>query len=108
FVVVSFCMAELYDVAITPNWVFITILTCFLLGVSSPPVAGGAVVCFAVLFRQLGIPEEAIGFALAINILFDFILTAVNIYCLDMELIRLSSSLKMLDKKVLREKESGI
>ena len=108
FVVVSFCMAELYDVAITPNWVFITILTCFLLGVSSPPVAGGAVVCFAVLFRQLGIPEEAIGFALAINILFDFILTAVNIYCLDMELIRLSSSLKMLNKKVLRDKESGI
>ena len=103
FVAVAFCMAEIYGVAITPNWLAITVLTCFLMGVSSPPVAGGAVVCFAVLFRQLGIPEEAIGFALAVNVLFDFILTAVNIYCLQMELIELSGSMQMLDEQTLRK-----
>ena len=103
FVAVSFCMAEIYGVAITPNWLTLVILTCFLMGVSSPPVAGGAVVCFAILFRQLGIPEEAIGFALTLNVLFDFILTAVNIYCLQMELTTLSGKLNMLDEETLRK-----
>ena len=102
FVAVSFCMAEIYGVSITPNWIAIVIRSCFLMGVSSPPVSGGAVVCFAILFRQLGIPEEAIGFALTLNVRFDFILTAVNIYCLQMELIGLSGKLDMLDVERLR------
>ena len=103
FVVVGFCMAEIYGVAITPNWLTAVVVICFLLGVSSPPVAGGAVVCFSVMFSQLGIPEEAVGLALALNVLFDFILTAVNIYCLQMELIGLSGSLNMLDENTLRK-----
>ena len=102
FITIGFCMAELYEVPISSNWLAVMILTGFLLAISAPPVAGGAAVCFAILFEQLGIPAEAIGFALAINVLFDFVLTAGNLFCLQMNLIGLSGSLNMLDRDALR------
>ena len=104
FVTIGFCFAELYDLPITINLAAVICLTCFLLSVSAPPVAGGSAVCFAILFEQLGIPGDAIGFALAMNVLMDFVLTAVNLYCLEVELTGISRALDMLDMDVLRAK----
>ena len=106
FITIGFCMAELYKVPISANWLAVMMLTGFLLSISAPPVAGGAAVCFAILFEQLGVPAEAIGFALAINVLFDFVLTAVNLFCLEMNLIGLSGSLNMLDRDALRSEKT--
>ena len=103
FVTICFCMAEIYGVPISPNWITVLILSCFLMCISSPPVPGGGLICISILFRQLGIPEEAVGFALTLEMLFDFIVTAISIYCLQMELIGLSGSLNMLNEDKLRE-----
>jgi len=77
------------------------------LSVATPPVAGGASVCLAVLFQQMAIPEDALGFAVAINVILGFLLTAVSLYCLQMELTRLAGSLDLLDKKVLQQNDKS-
>lgn len=107
YVILGFVMAEMYSVQITVGWVIILIVISFLLSVATPPVAGGASVCLAVLFQQMAIPEDALGFAVAINIILGFLLTAVSLYCLQMELTRLAGSLDLLDKKVLQQNEES-
>ena len=102
FVIVGFCMANMYDVPITVNWLTVIAFTALLLTISAPPVAGGAAVCMTILFEQLGIPSEAIGFALAMDVIMDFVMTAVCLYCLEMELTGLAGILGMLDKEKLR------
>ncbi|MBQ6075838.1 MAG: cation:dicarboxylase symporter family transporter [Lachnospiraceae bacterium] len=98
FLCIGFGVAELYGVPMDANWVLILIVTGILLSVSAPPVAGGTAVCFTILFRQLGVPEDAIGIALALNVFMDFPLTAVNLFTLQMELTDLAGSMKLLDR----------
>lgn len=107
FVMLGFCMADIYDVPVSLNWLAVCILTCFLLSLSAPPVPGGATICFAVLFSQLGIPADAIGLSLALNALLDYPLTGVNLYCLQMELVDIAGVLNLLDKERLRTNAAG-
>lgn len=55
-----------------------------------------------ILITQLGIPEEAIPIAIAVQMVLDFLATAVNIFCLQSELTELAGGLDMLDTKILR------
>lgn len=57
--------------------------------------------CYAILFEQLGIPNEAIGIALTINVILDFTMAGINQYCLQLEMTALAGSMDMLDKDVL-------
>lgn len=104
YVILGYIMAEMYDVPITISWLLILVFMSFLMSVSTPPVAGGSTVCLAIMFRHLGIPDDAIGFAIAINVILGFLLTAVSLYCLQMELIRLGGTLDLLDLKILRRR----
>ena len=54
------------------------------------------------LLTQLGIPEEAIGLAVAGNVILDFFMTSCGISCLQSELILASNRLGMLDIETLR------
>lgn len=56
------------------------------------------------LVVQLGLPAEAIAIAIAFNVILEFVSTAVNVAVLQLELVELSGSLGMLDKKVLVKK----
>ncbi len=96
--------AQIYGVAITPIWLVIAFISCFIVAMATPPITGGTLVVFSILFVQLGIPTEAIAVAAALSVLLDFTATAVNIFCLQGELIELGGKLDMLDKDVLRKK----
>ena len=69
--------------------------------ITAVPIAGGAVVCFSVMIKQLGLPTEAIGMALAINVVIDFFKTGLTVFCLQTRLILIADSLDMLDRDVL-------
>ncbi len=56
------------------------------------------------LVMQLGLTAEAIAIAIAFNVILEFVSTAVNVAVLQLELVELSGSLGMLDKKVLVKK----
>ena len=53
---------------------------------------------------QLGIPTEAIAVVIALNVILEFVATAVNLFCLQTELVELSGSLQTLKTDVLRNK----
>jgi len=48
---------------------------------------------------------EAIAVTIALNVILEFATTAVNLFCLQAELVELAAGLKMLDMDRLREND---
>lgn len=104
FFVLALGLAEFYGVAMPLSWIVTGVLTAGLLAIAAPPVPGGSLTCYTVLLAQLGIPDEAIGLAVAGNVILDFFMTSCGISCLQSELILSANRLGMLDRGRL-EKE---
>lgn len=102
FILSALCMAELYGIAISLTWLIMAVVTSVILAVAAPSIPGGAVSCFTALFVQLGLPMEAVALMVTLNVVFDFITTATNLFCLQAELVELSGSVDMLDVETLR------
>ena len=102
FVATCLCMAENFGTAITPAWLLTMIVVTGLLSLAMPPIPGGALTCYTVMFTQLGIPGEALALAVAINSMIDFIATASNLTCLQVEVTTVAGQLGMLDTECLR------
>ena len=77
------------------------VIVTSLLSMAAPPIPGGALTCYTVMFTQLSIPMEAVAIAVAINSIIDFIMTANNLTCLQVEAVMASGGLNMLDKETL-------
>jgi Na+/H+-dicarboxylate symporter len=107
FLIIAMCMAEIFGVAITLPWLLIAILLSGILAMAAPPIPGGAISSYTILFSQLGIPPEALPFAIAIEVVFDFVATAVNITSLPIVLTMLAGRLTLLDENVLRKESSS-
>ena len=104
FFVLALGLAEFYGVAMPLPWVVTDVLTAGLLAIAAPPVPGGSLTCYTVLLTQLGIPAEAVGLAVAGNVILDFFMTSCGISCLQSELMLSANRLGMLDRELL-EKE---
>ncbi len=107
-IVVGLCMAEVYQVMASPAWLASLFIISVILAIAAPPVPGGALTCYTILFVQLNIPMEALAVTIALNIILEFVATAVNLLCLQLELVELSGSLGMLDMQTLKDKEKSI
>lgn len=101
FFVLALGLAEFYGVSISLPWVVTGVLTASLLAIAAPPVPGGSLTCYTVLLTQLGIPSQAVGLAVAGNVILDFFMTSCGISCLQSELILSSNKLGMLDRETL-------
>jgi Na+/H+-dicarboxylate symporter len=95
--------AEPCNIEITLPWLIIACFTSLLVSFAVPPVPGGAMMGFTVVFAQLGIPMDVMGVALAINAITDFPCTAVNVSGWQLTMIDVADSLHMLDKETLRK-----
>lgn len=102
FLTMALCMAEYYGIDITLIWLVTAVLTSGLLAMAVPPVPGGALTVFTVMFAQLGIPGEAIALAVAVNSILDFVMTASAMTCLQAEVTLTTGQLNMLDEEKLR------
>ena len=80
----------------------INILVCSLISMAAPPIPGGTMTCCTILFAQMGLPEELLPLAIGVNLLLEFPMTAVNLTCLQSELVLASAQLGMLDGERLR------
>ena len=103
FIPIVLSFAENYGIAITPVWLFLAFVTVWLTSFAVPPVAGGAIMGFSIVFSQLGIPMEAMGIAIAMNAITDFPLTAMNVTGWQLTMIDVADSLGALDKETLRK-----
>ncbi len=101
FTLVCFAMEEIYSVPITPVWIVTMVIVVALLALSAPPVPGGALTCYTVMFTQLSIPLEAVALAVAVNSVIDFIMTANNLTCLQVETVLTAGRLGMLERDIL-------
>jgi len=101
FLLSALCIGEMYGVAITPMWLLIAVIVSGILAIATPPIPGGALSCYTILFLQLGIPTPGIALAISIDLVMGFLLTAINLYCLQAELTLLARGMDMLDSKRL-------
>ena len=97
--------AEMYGIAITPQFLIIALITNLLLSFSIPPVPGGSVMGYTIAFTQLGIPLEVMGVVLALDAIIDFPATACNVSGWQLTMIEVADSLDMLDKETLRKEK---
>ena len=104
FLAAGLCMAEVYGVPVSPSWLVSALISTVVLAVAAPPVPGGGLTCYTMLFLQLNIPVEAVAITIALNVILEFFGTAVNLFCLQTELVELAGSLNRLDVNVLRRK----
>ena len=97
--------AEMYGIAITPQFLIIALITNLLLSFSIPPVPGGSVMGYTIAFAQLGIPLDVMGVVLAIDAIIDFPSTAGNVSGWQLTMIDVADSLGSLNKETLRKGE---
>lgn len=79
FLACTLYAAQCYDTELSLVALVVAVLSTVLLLVAAPPVAGGTLSCYAVIFAQLGVPVEAVGIIVTLNIFIDFFCTAVNV-----------------------------
>jgi Na+/H+-dicarboxylate symporter len=103
FMASALCMAEIYAVNIAPMWILTALIISVILAIAAPPIPGGALTCYTMLFVQLNIPAEAIPIIIALNVIMEFFATPCNIFTLQMELVELAGDLNMLDYNKLRK-----
>jgi Na+/H+-dicarboxylate symporter len=102
FTLICIYTAEVYNVECSLTWFVMAIFTGCLLAIAAPPIPGGTLTCYTIMFSQLGLPEEALVVALALDILFDFIATGMNVFCLQMELLLQAKKMGRLNEKTLK------
>ena len=105
FLAAGLCMAEVYGVPISPTWLVSALVITVVLAVAAPPVPGGGLTCYTMLFLQLNIPSEAVAITIALNVILECFGTAVNLFCLQAELVELAGSLNRLNLDILRKKQ---
>ena len=103
YLVMAFFFAEYYQTECSTAWIVMMVLLCLILGFATPPVPGGTLASFTLLFAQAGIPIAAVGMSLAVAMLFDFIGTALNVTFLQLELLNLAHRFRLLDERRLRK-----
>ncbi len=104
YMLMTLFFAEHYGVKITPVWMIMLILSSVILSVATPPVPGGAIASYTVIFAQLGIPSEALVLALACDVFLDFLCTASDITTVPLILLNCAQKLKKVDNNILKSK----
>lgn len=99
FFVTSLCIGENFGAAITPLWLVTSIFISGVLAIATPPIPGGALSCYTILFAQLGIPAEGIAIAISVDMLMDYFITACDLACLQEELYIDAHKLGMIREK---------
>lgn len=99
FFVASLCIGESCGVTITPVWLVTSIFVSGILAIATPPIPGGALSCYTILFTQLGIPVEGIAIAISLDMIMDYFITACNLTCLQEEMYIDAHKLGMIRTK---------
>lgn len=103
YVVVSMFFAEMYGIDVSVGWMFILLFSSVVLSFATPPIPGGALASYTVLFTQLGIPAEALAIALSCDVLIDFICTGCDQLALPLALLNEAARFGMVDSDILRK-----
>ena len=99
FFIISLCTGQSFGTEITIVWIITSIITSTILAIATPPIPGGGLSCYTILFAQLGIPSAGIALVISIELLMDAFLTACNLAFLQTELVLSAKKLNLLDEE---------
>lgn len=97
-------MAEVYQVPISFSWMATAVFMSVLLSSATPPIPGGTLASYSILFAQLGIPMEGIAVVITLDVILDFISTPVNIFSQQAMLILAAKKARRIDEDVLHDR----
>lgn len=106
YMVAAMFFANMYKVEISASWIVMMILSVGILALATPPIPGGSMTAYTVLFTQLGIPPQAIALVLACDALFDFIGTGFDQFLLPMALLNQSNKMGLVKREILMSKNT--
>ena len=101
FILVPLFAAQTYGVELTAGSLVLCVVNAVVLSVAAPPIPGGAISCYTLMFLQLGIPLEAISLAAAANVVLDFTATAGQLHDLLVQLTHGAGRMGLLDRDIL-------
>jgi len=104
YVLLSLFFAKQFGASVSADWLILLAFVSAMLAIATPPIPGGGVAAYTMLFTYLGIPDEALAIVLSMDIIFDFVRTAANMYNLPLALIGVSSNMGKLNLDILRKK----
>jgi Na+/H+-dicarboxylate symporter len=99
---VSLIMAAYFGVSISVSWLIIAMIVVFLVSIAGVPVPCGNLINYPIMFSQLGIPLDAMAFAIVIAVVMDYMNTVVNMVAVPIDMIQSAAKLDMLDEEVLK------
>ncbi len=102
FMACAVYMAQRYEVEVSLLWIIIAIMLCTFVSIATPPVPGGAIAAYTVIFTQLGIPTVAVATIVAVDIIFDLFATAFDGAFMQLEVVMQAEKNKMIDYDILR------
>ncbi|MCF0247577.1 MAG: cation:dicarboxylase symporter family transporter, partial [Synergistes sp.] len=86
-------ITQMLNINVSPVWLASAVVTISLCSIATPPIVGGVLSTLTVLFIQLGIPQEALGVAIAANSFLDITSCGCNVTCLQLEAVLGTNSL---------------
>lgn len=102
---VSLIFMDFYKLPMDTFTIAILTMCAFVLPMTMPPIPGGSLASFSLLFSYFQIPQTGLALCLAIVVLNGFFSTALNTYGNMVLAVTAAHSLKLTDEKVfLREK----
>ena len=87
FMVSAVIMAGIFGMPVSIPWLIFAALLSVILTVAVPNVPGASASVYALLFTQLGLPAEALALMISVNAFLEFVMVAVNMYCLQGEIV---------------------
>ncbi len=102
-VIITLYAAGAYGVSVSPVWMIIAVVLTAALIAATPPVAGIGLLTYTAIFAQLGIPRQALTMAMVADITLGFAVSAFNLAMLQLELVKESAKVDLLNQNVLRK-----
>ena len=97
-VVLSLHCMQAYGLGADVSWYVRMALMCFLYSMVAPPVPGGMIACFGLLFAKLGIPVEALAMATAFNVIVDYLVTCFRVGSIMVDVLDAGCALGTVDR----------
>lgn len=98
----AFYFMSVYDISCSFEGIIAAVFVSAVVAIATPPIPGGGAAAYAMLYNQLGIPDDALAMTLALDMLLDFAITAFTVVIIQYTLIDISAGMGMIDKDVLR------
>ena len=94
---------EIYGVEVSVSWFITLFVSVFFLSIATPPIPGGAMTTYVIMFLQFGIPQDALAIALACDALFDFLATGMDQFLMPIILMNSVSRIGLVDRAKLEK-----